>query len=450
MKFLKQTALTGLVLGHLAGFAQQPAETATSMRLKDCIDYTLKHNLTIPIYDNDVKSANQKKMEAVSGYLPQINGQLAWDDNLKRQVTVIPGAVFGQPNDIKVQFGNQYNTNASIQADQTIYDQSLLSGLSAIKPNIEAAELKKAKNDDDIVYNTAVAYYQIVAFKEQLKLLNENERKFAEIARIQELQVEKGVLKKVDADRVQVALNNIRSQKKYAETSLQLSLNRLKNYMGMPLSETLIVTDSAASLQEVTVPDGNDFDPKTTWDIKILSKNLELQQINIRRMKAGYVPTLGFYARYGGQTFGNEFGPSFKNWFSYSSIGLRLNVPIFDGLRKSSQIRQNTLSYKNAQQNYLITENATRLANQNANLQLLSSFNNLQSDKRNLQLAKEVFDNTSLQYQNGVASLADLLNAEYSYKEAQSNYLNSMVNNLIAKVELEKSKGNLKQYLNTL
>ena len=264
------------------------------------------------------------------------------------------------------------------------------------------------------------------------------------------MQLEKGVIKKVDADRVQVALNNIRSQKKYAETSMQLSLNRLKNYMGMPLTETLVVTDSASSLQEVAIADAGDFDPKNTWDLKIQSKNLELQQINIRRLKAGYVPTLGFYARYGGQTFGNEFGPSFKNWFDYSAIGLRLNVPIFDGLRKSSQIRQNTLTYKNAQQNFLITENAARLANQNANLQLLSSYNNLQNDKQNLQLAKEVFDNTSLQYQNGVASLADLLNAEYSYKEAQGNYLNSLVNNLIAKIELEKSKGNIKQYINTL
>ena len=150
MKFLKNAALLGLVMGNMAVQAQQPTETATAMNLKDCIDYTLKHNLTIPIYTNDIKSANQKKMEAVSGYLPQINGQLAWDDNLKRQVTVIPGAALGQPQDIRVQFGNQYNTNASLQADQTIYDQSLLSGLKAIKPNIEAAELKMPTNTTQV------------------------------------------------------------------------------------------------------------------------------------------------------------------------------------------------------------------------------------------------------------------------------------------------------------
>lgn len=447
MKPLKSVILTGLLLSGVMAQAQSP-ETRSVMNLKQCIEYTLVHNPTIPIYSNDIKTANQRKIEALSGYMPQVNGSMAWDDNLKRQVTVIPGAIFGQPQDVEVQFGNQYNTNAYIQADQTIYDQTLLSGLQGIKPNIEAAQLKKEQNDDNIVYNTAVSYYQVITYQEQLKLLSENEKKFFELVRIQQLQFDKGVLKKVDFDRVKVALSNIQSQKKFAETSMQLSLNRLKNYMGMPLTENLALADSAASLQEITLPAANDFDAKNTWDLKILSKNLQLQEVQLKRARAGYFPTLGFYARYGGQSFGNEFKQSFTNWFDYSAIGLRLNVPIFDGLRKASQVKQNALTVSNVKQNMVITENAVKLANENANVQMLNSYTTLQTNKSNLELAKEVFDNTTLQYQNGVASLSDLLNADYSYKEAQTNYLNSLVNALIAKVEVEKTKGNLKQYIN--
>lgn len=439
--------LAGLLLTGNIVQAQSP-ETSSVMNLKQCIDYTLQHNPTIPIYSNDIKTANQRKIEALSGYMPQVNGSLAWDDNIKRQVTVLPGEIVGQPEDLRVQFGNQYNTNAYIQADQTIYDQSLLSGMQGIKPNIEAARLKKEQNDDNIIYNTAVSYYQVITYQEQLKLLGENERKFGELVRIQQLQYDKGVLKKVDLDRVKVALTNIQSQKKFVETSMQLSLNRLKNYMGMPLNETLALADSAASLQEITLPAQNDFDAKNTWDMKILSKNLQLQEVQLKRARAGYFPTLGFYARYGGQSFGDEFRQSFNNWFDYSAIGLRLNVPIFDGLRKASQVKQNALTVSNVRQNMIITENAMKLANENANVQMLNSYTTLSNNKNNLELAKEVFDNTTVQYQNGVASLSDLLNADYSFKEAQTNYLNSLVNALIAKVDLEKSKGNLKQYIN--
>ncbi len=104
----------------------------------------------------------------------------------------------------------------------------------------------------------------------------------------------------------------------------------------------------------------------------------------------------------------------------------------------------------NARIGFQITENNLRVADQNANLVLLNAFNSLQNNKQNIVLAKDVFDNSSLQYQNGVASLADLLNAEYAYKEAQSNYLDALIGHLVAKVEVEKIKGNLKNYINNL
>jgi len=446
---LKSGIMAILLLGWGAINAQN-AETQQVMTLQQCIQYTLQNHPTNIIYSNDISTANQKKVEALSGYLPQVNGSVSWDDNLKRQTTVLPGAIFGSPDDVKVQFGNQYNTTAVVQADQTIYDQTLISGLSAIKPNIEAAQLKKAKNDDDIIYNTAAAYYQIISYQEQLKLLNENEKKFSDILGIQKLLYDKGVIKKVDYDRIQVTLNNIVAQKQVAQTSLELSLNQLKNAMGMALETPLVIADSAGSLQDATIPQSTQFDVTNTWDFKIISKNILLQEIVLKRAKAAYAPTLGFYARYGGQTFGNEFGPAFKNWFDYSAIGLKLNVPIFDGLRKSSQVKQNALSLSNTKQNLILLQNNLKLQNQNANIQLQSSFTTLQSNKANLTLAKDVFDNTSLQYQNGVAALSDLLNSDYSYKEAQTNYVNSLVKYLMAKIELEKNKGTLKQYINQL
>jgi len=58
--------------------------------------------------------------------------------------------------------------------------------------------------------------------------------------------------------------------------------------------------------------------------------------------------------------------------------------------------------------------------------------------------------NTGLQYQKGTASLTDFLNSDYSYKEAQSNYISSLLNFLTARVDLEKSQGNLSTYVNQL
>lgn len=419
------------------------------MSLKECINYSLKNNLTNVIYDNQVKLAEQQKIEGLSSYLPQINASGTLDDNIKRQVTVIPAGVFS-PVDTKIQFGNQYNTSVNLQADQVIYDQTIIAGLKANAPNIELARLNRLRNEDDIIYTTAANYYQVLIYKEQIKLLAENEKKLSGILTVQKLQYEKGVITKVNYNRVQVTYNNILSQKNVAETNYSLAIARLKNAMGMPAETDLKVVDSVDYRQEVSISVNPDFNIKNKPDYMILEKNLRLSEIDLKRKRASVLPTLSAYARYGASAFGNDFEQSYNHWYDYSAIGLKLNVPIFGSLRRYSQITQSELNVMNSRQNLLINAENIRLQLQNSNTQLVSSFSNLQSNKNNLALAKDVFDDTSLQYEKGAAGLTDLLNADYAYKEAQSNYISSLLNYLIAKIELERSKGTIKQFVNQL
>ncbi|MCB0779304.1 MAG: TolC family protein, partial [Flavobacteriales bacterium] len=86
----------------------------------------------------------------------------------------------------------------------------------------------------------------------------------------------------------------------------------------------------------------------------------------------------------------------------------------------------------------------------NADTRLLATDYTVQNDERNLDLAQQVFENTNLQYQQGMASLSDLLNAEYQLKEARNNWTTSLLNHSMAILDLEKAKGTLLDYVNTL
>jgi outer membrane protein TolC len=198
------------------------------------------------------------------------------------------------------------------------------------------------------------------------------------------------------------------------------------------------------------MPETTPLNFKNRLDYQILNTNIALQTIDMRRRKTSFLPTLSAYARYGGQSFGNNFSTSFDNWFDYGSIGLKLNVPLFSGLRRHSQYMQSKFSLDNAKLNLEITENQMQLQKENAQTQLFGSFTNLNTNKENLNLAKEVFDNTSFQYQQGAATLSDFLNSDYSYKEAQTNYITSLINFLSARLDYEKAQGTLVDYINTL
>lgn len=426
------------------------SQSTTPYTLKQCIDYGLTNNPTSTIYQNEVKISRQKTIEYISPYLPQINGSVTWDDNFKRQTSIIPAGAVGNPTDIKVQFGTQFNTAATMQLDQALFDQTMMYAKPGIDGTNALADLKVQKNNEDLIYNTAVAYYQVLVFSEQQKLLEQNKLKFDELLKILNLQLSKGAIKKIDVDRVTVNYNNIISQINLIQTNKELALNNLKNAMGMTLEESLSIVDSINSNVQIVMPETTTFNYKSRLDYQLQETSISLLKVDMGRKKTAFLPTLGFYARYGAQAFGNDFVTSFDNWFDFGSFGLKLNIPMFSGLRRHSQYMQSKFTLINNELNLKMNVNQMKLQQQNASTKLLNSFTSVNTNKDNLKLAKEVFDNTTLQYQQGAASLADFLNADYAYKEAQTNYTTSLLNFLSARLDYEKSQGTLINYINTL
>ncbi len=434
----------GLLLASVGVQAQEKV-----FSLRDCIDYSLQHNPSSTVYRNEVEIARQKKVEAMSGYLPQVNGNVTFDDNLKRQVTILPAGAFSQ-EEIRVKFGNQYATNASLQVDQTVFDKSIFVAREANRVNTHLADLKVLQNNEDLIYNTIVAYYQILTFNEQEKLLRENEKKYEELLKVLQLQFEKGVAKKIDYDRMRVSQNNVRSQLSLLKNNRDLALNRLKFAMGMELQNELIINDATDYSAQVSMPVSAKFDVNNLMPYKVQSTNLRLLELDVERRKSGFYPVLSAYGRYGAQSFSNDFSKAFGNWFDYSSIGLKLSIPIFDGNRKQSQLAQSKLSVMNANENMKLSVMNYELQFKNAHSQLFSSYTNLNDNKETLDLASDILKNSSLQYQKGTSSLTDFLNSDFSFKEAQSNYINSLLNFLSARVDYEKSRGNLSGFINEL
>ena len=427
------------------------AQAQTSFSLKDCINYGLNNHLSVRVYQNNIAKTKAQVQENYSSYLPQISGSAQLPDNVKLQTTVLPAGVFGA-DQTAVKFGTRYNPQASLEADQTIYDQNLLTGFKELKPGIEIAKLNAAQNDENIIYNISYYYYQVMVSKKQLELLHESASKYEKLIPITRLQIEKGVSKEVDLSRIQVSLNNTLSQISQAQNNYDLMLNRLKNAMGSKMEEQLVIQDSIAdnSYAPIAAISDEPFSAENRADYKSQALNASIQDIEIRRIRAGYAPKLSFYIQYGAQSYGNDFAASFKSWYDFSALGLKLQVPIFDGLNKRARTKEAKLTFDSSLKNLELSKQSDALEYLNSKTQLQRNTDNVENDKQNINLAREVLNNTTLQYQQGVASLTELLNAEISFKEAETNLVNSLLNFYLAKLDLEKSKGTLKNYYQTL
>ena len=429
-------------------FSQITNTFSQTYTLQQCIDFAVKNHRSLRVADNDVKVAYARKKEGQSAYFPQINGLAKWDYNMQLQKSTIPsldiGGIMTPAQDVA--FGNKFNTVIGVQLDQYLYNKSFIDGIKAIKPSYELSELKKVKTEEEVVYNTIVSYYQILFINEQEKLLKQNENRLTKTIPIVKLQYEKGVAKKMDIDRVQVNFNNILANEEILKTKKELAFNNLKYNMAMSL-DSAIAIDTNYSKELIDLNNYSDTaNIKNKIELKLLRKNLQLQSVLLKRTQAAYFPVFSFYAKYAGQTMGNKFAESFKHWSPIAALGLKLEVPIFDGFRTQSALKQAKLNIESIKENVSMTEEGLKLQMKNSETQYSEAVKNIDINKTNLDLAKSILDVVTLQFQKGVIGYTDLIASESSYKESELNYLSSLVDLLNAKLEIDKANGNLNNY----
>lgn len=432
-------------LGILLLIIPSALRAQTDWTLKSCIEYGLKNNHSNVIYQNEKLAADAKAREALAAYLPAVTMTGSLDNNLKVQTSVIPAGVFG-PTDLRVAFTKQYQFNPIAQLDQTLFDQSLITGLQANQYNKLRAELNLVKNDETLIYNISMAYFKIEVYREQIQQLNANLQTYQGQMDISQQQVSKGIALQKDFEKIKVNHNNTLTQIRIAQTNLTLAFNQLKYEMGFPILETLVVVEvSHETGTMLTMVDTVAIPVKQRTDYLLSQVNVELNEIEARRLRRVIYPRLSAYARYGAIGFGDKLQQAFSSLGSYSAIGLKLSIPLVD-FKRNAQISQAKYKAINAHKTLKLEETKYQMEMQNAIAQFEQAQSNMVVYKENIQLAKSTFEVIDLQYQKGTTDLTEWLNAQNSLNASQSNYLNSLYTLFQSRIDLEKAQGTLKVF----
>jgi outer membrane protein TolC len=448
MKPLKSAAVLFLVF-CLPLFGQ-------SYSLKRAIEFAKQNNSNIKIANLNSELSDKKVKEQIGSGLPQIDFTGTLEDNLKIQTQLLPGAMFGSTEEfIPVKFGTKYNLSAGIELTQKVFDYSFWVGLDAAKLNSRLSEQNIRQTGEDIIYSVAAAYYKTLVVQKQFENLKAILDASEETLKSTGLKYQNGMAKKIDVDKIRVSYNNTRAQVKQAELNYKQALNNLKFEMGIPVDSTITISDSisenihGAFLNALQTRD-NVYENRI--DYQILKTNLSLYQAEKSDNIGSFLPTLSFTADYSYQAQRSEFNffDSDKEWFNSSSIGLTLNIPIFSGFQKYAKVEQSNLNIKIAEENLKLSEQSIKVEISNYEIQYRSALDNSQYEKENLVLAESVFNNTQVEFNQGVGSPLDLIQAESSLREAQNIYYTKLLELYVAGLDLEKSKGTLNIFFNNL
>ncbi len=444
IKVVGLLVVTGL-LGALSARAQTP------YTLEAAVDYAIKNNLNIKNTQLDARSAESRIGEIRAAGLPQVNVDASFNYNAIIQRVFLP-AQFADPNapdgapPIAAQFGVKFSGNVGATLNQLIFSGSYLVGLRAAATYRELAQKNVTQSKVAVAEAVSKAYYSAQVAVERAKVLDVNIERLDTLMRDTRATYEAGFVEKLDVDRLEVQLNNLKTERQKVQNLIELSYTLLKFQMGMPLTDQIILTDIVNEdiVDSLPTLPSNSVDYNNRIEYSVLDTQGKLAELDIKRIRAGYLPSLSAFASYGHNNGRNSFGDLFSSkWFNNSVLGLNLRIPIFDGFTKKYQLQQAQVTSDKVRIGRDLLTQSIDLQVQQSNITLSNSLETLATQQRNVDLAEEVVRVTKIKYQEGVGSNIEVINAESSLKEAQTNYFAALYDVLIAKVDLSKARGEL-------
>lgn len=456
----KVAIMASLLLGtSLVAGAQQRYE----LTVKEAVDLAYKNVIELKNAQVDYKIQEAKNREIFGQALPQVSGTAGTQYYVQLPQILFPNAAEAgiynvlikegllpagtpvpSPMLQAVSFQQPWNVSLGATLTQLLFQPDVFVGLQARRAALELSAAVIEQTKDRVKDSAYRRYYAILIAQKQLFFLNESIQRLEKLYRDDSIMFKNGFAERLDLDRVQVQLNNLRTTQNIVSSGVQLSYAALKFSLGLSQKDTVVLKEE---LNNETVKQGlldESFRYEDRPEIRTLQKTRELQLLDVKRNKLGYLPTVALAGNYSvvgqGQKF---FTNSSTNWFRSAYVGLNVSIPIFDGFQRR---------YKTQQSRYNVekTENTIEQVKQGIDLQqvvtresLKNALLNLDIQERNQALALRVYNTTKLKFEQGLGSSFEVLQADADYQAAQSNYFNALYNAVIARVGYQSSLGKL-------
>ncbi len=443
--------ITSVLLSITLLSAQE--NNTTGLSLQECVQMAIERNINVQKARIDQEKSEYKVSETRAALLPKVNINGSFTDYIEKPKTLLPGEIVGMPGtNLAVEMGTQYNTNASISITQVLYNQSALTALKISKQMESLNGLGIEKASEELAAEISKLYFLALTSSKQKTLVEDNITRVKRLSDIIKVLVDNGMGKETDFERISVSLENLYTQQSNTQAVLEQQLNMIKYMLEIPLSETIVLTDTAEMPLLWHNPElMSDF--SNHIDIQMLESQRDINQLNQKLITAGYLPTLSLTGQYGYTGYRDDFKNYFKNsfesnWYSSSYVGLSLSIPIFDGFEKRSKSRQAKLDYQKTVMTLDNTKERFSVNYENAMNNYQNHKNNVERQKKNIALAEKVYQETALKYREGLATMSDVLQDEMGLNNAQAAYLSALYNFKEAELNIMSLNGEIRNLFN--
>ena len=434
--------LLGFVMLSSVGLAQQNQKY--KFTLEQAIDFALDSNYTAINARRDIAIAIKKKWETTAAGLPQLDGSISYQNNLKQPTTLLPGEIAGgDPGTfVPVVFGTKENASVGATLTQLIFDGSYLVGLQAAKTFLDYSHNAEEKTQLEVRRGVINAYGSVLLSKELIEIFELNKLNLEKNLSETKAFYENGFTEEESVEQLEITLINLENQLKNSKRTLVIAQQMFNLALGIDVESEVEMIDNLDSLTQQNISLEflqENINIEDNIDYKIASNFTEQRVLELKLEKSYSIPNLAAFVNYGTQANSDTF-TFFSNdqkWYQSSLLGVSMNIPIVSSGMRSARTQQARIALEQAETN--LTETY-----QNVLLEINTAKNNYRfaieiynANKKNLDLSERVERKNQIKFLEGLATSFDLRNAQIQLYTAQQNYFEAMLRVITTKADLE-------------
>jgi outer membrane protein, multidrug efflux system len=399
-------------------------------KLNELVELALQNNTNIQLAAARIEEADAKMREVGAYLFPEVT----LSAEAKRSRVTEKGAFPTFTSPIR----NNYTFGLN-----TTYEIDFWGELKRSKEAARASALASRDAKETIVLSlvglVTSNYLQLRGLEAQIAVTKDNQKSRIESLDLTKRRLAGGVASSLEVSQAEVAVSNLDAQMIELNRLRALSLHQLAILTG-ELELNLDVGDIRSLPMPPVPPAGLPSDLlENRPDVRQAEQNLVAQNAQIGIAKAALYPSISLTAEYGGESLllKNLLKSGARIW----TLGLGLDLPIFDSGKRNARVDQVTAKQKQALAEY---QTAIQNAFREVNDALVNRRLNAEREQaltRSTTSAKNALSVAENRYKAGYSAYLDVLDAQRVYNDASIASIQAKQATFLSTVELFKALG---------
>ncbi len=329
-----------------------------------------------------------------------------------------------------------------VNLNQPIYRKQIQAQLAQAKSQVEQSDKQLLLAQQNLILRSSKAYFDVLLAQDKIELIQAQKNAISKQLEQAKANFDVGTATITDFNEAQARFDLVQAQEIAATSDLEVKKRAIQSIIGqMPLKLNAVRADLQPQMPEpVAMDKWVEMSSQTNLMIAIQQQALEIATQEVERQNAGHLPTLDAIASYTDR-YANGSANGFGSDLQDATIGLQLQIPLYQGGAIASRVREAVANKQKAMDDLVAARRQAELDTRQGFLDLVSVVSQIKAYEQALSSSQSQLDSTMLGYEVGVRTSVDVLNAQQQFFTAKRDLLQSRYTYLMNILSLKSAVG---------